>query len=69
VVLQDLHWRRPALAAGAFSGSALNHYALVGYFEARKPSDGQKGPVSRASAVRECWLRSMIVPVRGIAGL
>jgi hypothetical protein len=52
-----------ALTAGAFSGSALYHYAAAGYFEGRRPFDISAAPLPPAFKDIMCLVE--VVPARG----
>jgi hypothetical protein len=52
-----------ALAAGAFGGSALFHYAAAGYFEGRLPFNSATTPPPPAFRTVMCLVD--VVPVRG----
>lgn len=52
-----------ALAAGAFGGSALYHYAAVGYFEGRRPFDASATPLPPAFTDIMCLVD--VIPARG----
>jgi hypothetical protein len=52
-----------ALAAGAFGGSALYHYAAAGYFEGRRPFDLSAAPLP--AAFKDIMGLVEVIPSRG----
>jgi hypothetical protein len=52
-----------AIAAGAFDGSALYHYAAIGYFEGRRPFGASATPLPLAFKNIMCLVD--VIPTRG----